>query len=244
MLSQKFWINYRPFTSVVLCTQTLHQQWLHTRTCYKNHRSATIMVISLNLSIGTSVSFWPKKVKCWNFEGDCVPNGSTGKVATRGALIYSWNMTFSHKMQNFLKKSSSSPYKVRAIPRTSYALCKPSTAQCTPYALCKPSTAQCTSYAPCKPRTAQCTSYAPCKPLYVHTKFRLPIPIIHSQITELGQSWHDINHPLWAHQWRMHATYTNNINVALTCIKWSSCGEYYHEQASNLLFYLMLQIDC
>ena len=103
MLSQKFWINYRPFTSVVLCTQTLHQQWLHTRTCYKNHRSATIMVIKFELKIvdriGTSVSFWPKKVKCWNFEGDCVPNGSTGKVATWGVLNYSWNMAFSYKMQ-------------------------------------------------------------------------------------------------------------------------------------------------
>ena len=69
MLSQKFWINYRSFTSVVLCTQTLHQQWLHTRACYKNHRPTTIMVISLSLrfvdQIGTSVRFWPKK---WNAE--------------------------------------------------------------------------------------------------------------------------------------------------------------------------------
>ena len=42
---------------------------------YKNHRSATIMVIKFELKnvnqIGTSVSFWPKKVKCWNFECDC-----------------------------------------------------------------------------------------------------------------------------------------------------------------------------
>ena len=72
MLSQKFWINYRPFPSVVLCTQTLHQQWLHTRACYKNHRPATIMVISLSLrfvdQIGTSVRFWQKKsemLKLW-----------------------------------------------------------------------------------------------------------------------------------------------------------------------------------
>ena len=105
MLSQKFWIKYRSFTSVVLCTQTLHQQWLHTRACYKNHRSATIMVISLSLrfvdQIGTSVKFWPKKVKCWNFEGDCEQNGSTGNVATWGVLIYSWNVTFSYKMQIF-----------------------------------------------------------------------------------------------------------------------------------------------
>ena len=48
-ISKKFWTNYRPFTSVVLCTQTLHQQWLHTRACYKNHRSATIMVIKFEL---------------------------------------------------------------------------------------------------------------------------------------------------------------------------------------------------
>ena len=34
--------------------------------------------------IGTSVRFWPKKVKCWNFEGDCEQNGSTGKVASWG----------------------------------------------------------------------------------------------------------------------------------------------------------------
>ena len=39
--------------------------------------------------IGTSVSFWPKKVKCWHFEGDCVSNGSTDKVAACGVLIYS-----------------------------------------------------------------------------------------------------------------------------------------------------------
>ena len=69
MLSQKFWINYRPFTSVALCTPTLHQQWLHTRACYKNHRPATIMVISLSLrfvdQISTSVRFWPKM---WNAE--------------------------------------------------------------------------------------------------------------------------------------------------------------------------------
>ena len=39
--------------------------------------------------IGTSVSFWEKNVKCRNFESDCVPNGSTGKVATWGVLIYS-----------------------------------------------------------------------------------------------------------------------------------------------------------
>ena len=110
MLSQMFWINYRSFTSVVLCTQTLHQQWLHTRECYKIHRSATTMVISLSLrfvdQIGTSVRFWPKKVKCWNFEGDCEQNGSTGKVVTWRVLIYSWNMTFSYKMQKFVYESS------------------------------------------------------------------------------------------------------------------------------------------
>ena len=65
------------------------------------------MVISLSLrfvdQIGTSVRFWPKKVKCWNFKGDCEQNGSTGKVATWGVLIYSWNMTFSYKMQNFFR---------------------------------------------------------------------------------------------------------------------------------------------
>ena len=96
MLSQKFWINYRSFTSVVLCTQTLHQQWLHTRACCKNHRPATIMVTSLSLrfvdQIGTSVRFWPKKVKCWNFEGDCEQNGFTGKVATWGFLFMKYDV--------------------------------------------------------------------------------------------------------------------------------------------------------
>ena len=114
MLSEKFLINYRSFTSVVLRTQTLHQQWLHTRTCYKKYHSATIMVIKFELKnvdqIGTSVSFWPKKVKYWNFEGDCVLNSSTGKVATWGVLIYSWNMAFSDKMQNFFKESSWSAF--------------------------------------------------------------------------------------------------------------------------------------
>ena len=45
------------------------------------------MVISL------SVSFWPKKVKSGNFEGDCVPNGSTGKVAT-------WDVKYDAFRQN------------------------------------------------------------------------------------------------------------------------------------------------
>ena len=68
----KFWINYRPFTIVVLCTQTLHQQWLHTRTCYKNHRSATIMVIKIEHKIidqiGVICQFLAKKsvmLKLW-----------------------------------------------------------------------------------------------------------------------------------------------------------------------------------
>ena len=71
MLSQKFWINYRYVTFVVPCTQTLHQPWLHTRACYKNHPPATIMVIRLSLrfvdQISTSVRFWPKKwmLKLW-----------------------------------------------------------------------------------------------------------------------------------------------------------------------------------
>ena len=47
------------------------------------------MVIRIELGIFdqivTSVSFGPKNgnppPKCWHFEDDCVPNGSTGKVA-------------------------------------------------------------------------------------------------------------------------------------------------------------------
>ena len=124
MLSQKFWINYRYFTSVVLCTQTLHQQWLQNRTCYETHRSATIMVIKIELKIVdqivTSVSFWPKLVKCWNFEGDCVPNGSTGKVATwEGSYLFmkydvfrqnakrikEWSvLTASNRQNNYVEK--------------------------------------------------------------------------------------------------------------------------------------------
>ena len=40
----------------------------------------------------------PPPPKCLYFGDDCVPNGSTGKVAAWGVLIYSWNMTFSDKM--------------------------------------------------------------------------------------------------------------------------------------------------
>ena len=72
---------------------------------FQNHRSATIMVLKFELrcveQIVTSASFWPKKGKCWNFEDDCVPNVSTDQVAAWGVLIYSWNMMFSDKMQNF-----------------------------------------------------------------------------------------------------------------------------------------------
>ena len=35
------------------------------------------------------VNIKSKMLKCCKFEGDCMPNGSTGKVATGGALIYS-----------------------------------------------------------------------------------------------------------------------------------------------------------
>ena len=68
-----------------------------------------IMVIKIELKIvdqiGTSVCLWPKKVKCWNFEGDCVLNGSTGKVATWGFLLIH-EMTFLDKMQIFFKEWS------------------------------------------------------------------------------------------------------------------------------------------
>ena len=50
--------------------------------------------------------FRQKKVKLWSFEDDCVPNGSTGKVAPRGIRIYSWNMTFSDKMKFFFMERS------------------------------------------------------------------------------------------------------------------------------------------
>ena len=37
--------------------------------------------------IGTSVSFWPKKVKCWNFEGDCVQTAPLEKLPPGGFLF-------------------------------------------------------------------------------------------------------------------------------------------------------------
>ena len=68
------------------------------RTCYKNYVRSMIMVIRFELKIrdkiGTSVSFDmkngnPPPPKCWYFEDNCVPNGSTGKVADWRVLIYS-----------------------------------------------------------------------------------------------------------------------------------------------------------
>ena len=74
------------------------------------------MVIRIELrifdEIVTPVSFGPKNgnppppPKCWDFEDDCVPNGYTGKVAVWWVFIYLLNMTFSDKMQIFLKESS------------------------------------------------------------------------------------------------------------------------------------------
>ena len=50
-----------------------------------------------------------RNVKCKNFEGDCVPNGTTGKVAALRVLnfIHENNMhVVSDKMQIFLKEWS------------------------------------------------------------------------------------------------------------------------------------------
>ena len=56
--------------------------------------AATGFELRIRDQIGTSVSFdiekgIPPLLKCWHFEDDCVPNGSTGKVAAWGVLIYS-----------------------------------------------------------------------------------------------------------------------------------------------------------
>ena len=69
------------------------------RTCYKNHIRSMTMVLRFELRIrdqvDMSVSFDiksgnpPPPPKCWHIEDDCVPNGSTGKVAAWGVLIYS-----------------------------------------------------------------------------------------------------------------------------------------------------------
>ena len=69
-------------------------------TCYKNHVRSMTMDIRFELRIRdqivTSVSFDiktgippPPPPICWHFEDDCVPNGSTGKVAPWGVLLYS-----------------------------------------------------------------------------------------------------------------------------------------------------------
>ena len=74
-------------TSLVLCKQTLHQQWLHTRACYKNHRSATIMVISLSLRL------WTKST------------APLAKLPHGGSYLFT-KYDVSDKMQNFFKESS------------------------------------------------------------------------------------------------------------------------------------------
>ena len=56
--------------------------------------------------------------KCWYFEDDCVPNGSTGKVSAGGGggvLIYSWNMTFQAKCRYFFKEWSWSALKCESL---------------------------------------------------------------------------------------------------------------------------------
>ena len=58
--------------------------------------------------IGTSVRFWPKNVKCSNFEGDCVPNGSSGIVATWGDFYLFMKYDVFRQNAEFFKESSSS----------------------------------------------------------------------------------------------------------------------------------------
>ena len=67
MLSQKFGINYRPFTSVIVHTNTTPTVITHTYVlqkpsfCNDNGYKFELMLVE---QIGTSVRFWPKKVKC------------------------------------------------------------------------------------------------------------------------------------------------------------------------------------
>ena len=69
MLSQKFRINYKYFTSVVLCTQTRTTPTVITYTCvlqktpFCNDSGYKFEFENVD-QIGTSVIFWPKKVKC------------------------------------------------------------------------------------------------------------------------------------------------------------------------------------
>ena len=61
--------------------------------CYGNHVTSTLMVIRIELRIFDQIVMWAsflaKKGNCCNFEDDCVSNGTTGKLAACGVLIYS-----------------------------------------------------------------------------------------------------------------------------------------------------------
>ena len=79
--------------------------------CYENHVLSMTIVIWIELrifdQIVKSVSFGSKNgippPKCWNFEDDCVPNGSTGKVA-HGCSYLSKNYDVFRQNAVFLKE--------------------------------------------------------------------------------------------------------------------------------------------
>ena len=63
----------------------------HPYKCYKNHYSATIMVIKFELKlvdqIGTSVSFWPKKLNAETFKAIVCQTAPLAKLPPGGFLF-------------------------------------------------------------------------------------------------------------------------------------------------------------
>ena len=68
----------------------------------------------------TSASFWSKRVKCWNLEDDCVPNGCTGKVAPGGFLLIHEIWRFQTKCIFFLRNGV---YHLYECPRNQPSKC-------------------------------------------------------------------------------------------------------------------------
>ena len=69
------------------------------------------MVIKFELrcveQIVTSACFWPKKVECLNIEDDCVPNGSTDKIAAwGGSYLFMKYDVFRHNAELFIEIES------------------------------------------------------------------------------------------------------------------------------------------
>ena len=74
-------------------TNTTPTVIIHTRACYKNHRSATIMVVSLNLrmyleQIGTSVSFSQKKLNAETLKAIVCQTAPLAKLPPGGSYLF------------------------------------------------------------------------------------------------------------------------------------------------------------